>query len=67
MEEDGEVEDGELEDSSSNGSTILVSSEDEDTPPPVSEGTVQVKNYLSHLISGFVVIISFVSDHDPCS
>ena len=67
--EDGEVDDGEVddgeEDSSTTVSTVVVSSSSEDEgTTALSEGTVQVQNYLSTLFSGYVVIISFVSDHD---
>ena len=65
--EDGEVDDGE-EDSSTTVSTLVVSSSSEDEgTTALSEGTVQVQNYLSTLFSGYVLIISFVSDHDPGS
>ena len=65
--EDREVDDGE-EDISTTVSTVVVSSSSEDEgTTALSEGTVQVQNYLSTLFSGYVVIISFVSDHDPGS
>ena len=65
--EDREVDDGE-EDISTTVSTVVVSSSSEDEgTTALSEGIVQVQNYFSTLFSGYVVIISFVSDHDPGS
>ena len=61
---DGEEEDVEM--SGDEGGNIIVSDSSDDDRA-ISDGSVQVKQYLSSLFSGYVVIRSFCSNYDPGS
>ena len=63
---DGEEEDVEVSGDEGGNKTIIVSDSSDDEGA-ISDGSVQVKKYLSSLFSGYVVIRSFCSNYDPGS
>ena len=62
----GKEEDVELSGEEGGNNTIVVSDSSDDEGA-ISDGSVQVKKYLSSLFSGYVVIRSFCSNYDPGS
>ena len=62
----GKEEDVELSGEEGGNNTIVVSDSSDDEGS-ISDGSVQVKKYLSSLFSGYVVIRSFCSNYDPGS